>query len=56
MNKHEWNTLQWFQYKAIHCLYDLLVFFQESLLEWACERDLWRRPEDREIEQEIDDQ
>lgn len=52
MNKYEWSTFQWLQHKAIHWLYDLLVWLHDALLEYACVHDLWRRPEEKEIERE----
>jgi hypothetical protein len=49
--KNEWNAFQWCQHKAIHWLYDLLLFLHDALIEWACKRDLWRTPEERAAEQ-----
>lgn len=52
MNENNWTEFQWCQHEVIHWLYDLLVWLHDGLLEYACAHDLWRRPEDREIERE----
>ena len=51
MENREWTTLQWCQHKAIHWFYDLLVLLHDWLINYACERDLWRTPEQRAEEE-----
>lgn len=47
MAKEQWTAFDWLQHKAIHALYDLLVLAHDHLIEYACERNLWRKPEER---------
>ncbi len=54
MSNQEWTTLQWFQHKAIHLAYDVLLWLHDKLINYACERNLWRTPEQRAAEQPLD--
>jgi hypothetical protein len=51
MTQKEWNALDWCQHKAIHLAYDLLLWLHDKLINYACERNLWRTPEERAKEQ-----
>lgn len=54
MVKEKWTALQWCQHKVIHWLYDALVWLHDALIEYACERNLWRTPEERAAEKPPD--
>jgi hypothetical protein len=56
MKEQKWTVFQWGQHKAIHWLYDLIVWLHDWLLEYACAKNLWRMPQERETEQPVDDQ
>lgn len=47
MNNQELTTLQLCQHKAIHLAYDVLLWLHDKLINYACERNLWRTPEER---------
>ncbi len=50
MNNDKWNLIDWLHHKAIHLLYDVIIVVHDWLINYACERDMWRTPEQREAE------
>ncbi len=47
MAKEQWTAFDWLQHKMIHAVYDLLLYLHDRLINYACERDLWRTSEQR---------
>jgi len=50
MKQHRWTMFRQLQHQVIHWVYDILVWLHDRLIEYACERDLWRTPEQRAAE------
>ena len=54
MSDNQWNAYQWFQHKLIHWLDEGLIALHDRLIQYACEKDLWRTPEQRVQERETE--
>jgi hypothetical protein len=44
MTQHPWTLWQWTQHKAIHAIYNALLWCHNHLIQYACKRQLWDEP------------